>query len=92
MMTSPAATTTTLVMGGTSTDVSHYDGEYEHVFESSVAGVSIQAPQVGVLEWEIMGHGSGTCVNAGSGISYWAGRKLVISYCYRYISCIDTVN
>ena len=35
-------------MGGTSTDVSRYDGEYEHVFESSVAGVSIQAPQVGV--------------------------------------------
>ena len=34
-------------MGGTSTDVSRYDGEYEHVFESTTAGVSIQAPQVG---------------------------------------------
>ena len=33
-------------MGGTSTDVSRYDGEYEHVFESNVAGVCIQAPQV----------------------------------------------
>ena len=33
-------------MGGTSTDVSRYDGEYEHVFESTTAGVSIQAPQV----------------------------------------------
>ena len=32
-------------MGGTSTDVSRYDGEYEHVFESTIAGVTIQAPQ-----------------------------------------------
>ena len=33
-------------MGGTSTDVSRFDGEYEHVFESTTAGVTIQAPQV----------------------------------------------
>ena len=33
-------------MGGTSTDVSRYAGEYEHVFESNVSGVKIQAPQV----------------------------------------------
>ncbi len=33
-------------MGGTSTDVSRFAGEYEHVFEATVAGVSIQAPQV----------------------------------------------
>ena len=33
-------------MGGTSTDVSRYDGEYEHVFESTTAGITIQAPQV----------------------------------------------
>jgi len=33
-------------MGGTSTDVSRYDGQYEHVFESTTAGVAIQAPQV----------------------------------------------
>lgn len=33
-------------MGGTSTDVSRYDGEYDHVFESVIAGVHIQAPQV----------------------------------------------
>ncbi len=29
-------------MGGTSTDVSRYDGAYEHVFETTTAGVSIQ--------------------------------------------------
>ena len=33
-------------MGGTSTDVSRYAGEYEHVFESTTGGVTIQAPQV----------------------------------------------
>ena len=31
---------------GTSTDVSRYAGEYEHVFETTTAGVTIQAPQV----------------------------------------------
>jgi 5-oxoprolinase (ATP-hydrolysing) len=30
-------------MGGTSTDVSRYDGHWEHVFETVTAGVSIQA-------------------------------------------------
>jgi 5-oxoprolinase (ATP-hydrolysing) len=33
-------------MGGTSTDVSRYDGQYEHIFESVTAGYLIQAPQV----------------------------------------------
>jgi 5-oxoprolinase (ATP-hydrolysing) len=33
-------------MGGTSTDVSRYAGSYEHVFETTTAGVTIQAPQV----------------------------------------------
>ena len=36
-------------MGGTSTDVSRYDNEYEHVFESVTAGISIQAPQVSLI-------------------------------------------
>lgn len=28
-------------MGGTSTDVSRFSGEYEHIFETEIAGVSI---------------------------------------------------
>lgn len=36
-------------MGGTSTDVSRYDGAFEHVFESITAGVTIQAPQVNII-------------------------------------------
>ncbi|MEM9808045.1 MAG: hydantoinase B/oxoprolinase family protein, partial [Cyanobacteria bacterium P01_D01_bin.56] len=35
-------------MGGTSTDVSHYNGEYERVFESEVAGVRITAPMMAI--------------------------------------------
>jgi 5-oxoprolinase (ATP-hydrolysing) len=31
-------------MGGTSTDVSHYDGEFERAFETEVAGVRMRAP------------------------------------------------
>lgn len=35
-------------MGGTSTDVSRFAGSYEHVYESTTAGVTIQAPQLDV--------------------------------------------
>ncbi|XP_070160047.1 5-oxoprolinase isoform X2 [Polyergus mexicanus] len=35
-------------MGGTSTDVSRYGGSYEHVYESTTAGIAIQAPQLDV--------------------------------------------
>jgi 5-oxoprolinase (ATP-hydrolysing) len=33
-------------MGGTSTDVSHYEGEYERAFETEVAGVRMRAPMM----------------------------------------------
>src|SRR5205823_12688432 len=33
-------------MGGTSTDVSHYDGQFERVFETDVAGVRVRAPMM----------------------------------------------
>jgi 5-oxoprolinase (ATP-hydrolysing) len=35
-------------MGGTSTDVSRFDGSYEHVFESTTAEVTIQSPQLDI--------------------------------------------
>lgn len=35
-------------MGGTSTDVSRYAGAFEHVYESTTAGVTIQAAQLDV--------------------------------------------
>ncbi|BCM91954.1 acetophenone carboxylase gamma subunit [Abditibacteriota bacterium] len=33
-------------MGGTSTDVAHFDGEYERAFETEVAGVRVRAPML----------------------------------------------
>src|SRR5690606_38058292 len=33
-------------MGGTSTDVAHFDGAYERAFDSEVAGVRIRAPMM----------------------------------------------
>lgn len=35
-------------MGGTSTDVSHYNGEFERVFETQVAGVRMRAPMMSI--------------------------------------------
>ncbi|TVR83815.1 MAG: 5-oxoprolinase [Rhodospirillales bacterium] len=35
-------------MGGTSTDVAHFDGEYERTFESQVAGVRMRAPMMNI--------------------------------------------
>lgn len=35
-------------MGGTSTDVTHYDGQYERAFETEVAGVRLRAPMMNI--------------------------------------------
>ena len=35
-------------MGGTSTDVSHYTGEFERVFETQVAGVRMRSPMMSI--------------------------------------------
>lgn len=35
-------------MGGTSTDVSRFSGTYDHVFETTTAGISIQSPQLDI--------------------------------------------
>ncbi|KAF9766020.1 hypothetical protein IL306_001612 [Fusarium sp. DS 682] len=35
-------------MGGTSTDVSRFGGTYDHIFESTTAGVTIQSPQLDI--------------------------------------------
>ena len=51
-------------MGGTSTDVSRYDGSYQHVFETTTAGVTIQAPQLDI---------STVAAGGGSILSFRAG-------------------
>ncbi|KAJ5484299.1 Hydantoinaseoxoprolinase N-terminal [Penicillium expansum] len=35
-------------MGGTSTDVSRYDGKLEHTFENTISGVTVMAPQLDI--------------------------------------------
>jgi 5-oxoprolinase (ATP-hydrolysing) len=35
-------------MGGTSTDVAHYDGEYERSFETEIAGVRLRTPMMAI--------------------------------------------
>lgn len=35
-------------MGGTSTDVSRFHNTFEHIFETEIAGTSIQAPQLNI--------------------------------------------
>ena len=52
-------------MGGTSTDVSRYDGSYEHVFETTTAGVTIQAPQ---LDVSTVAAGGGSVLTFRSGL------------------------
>ena len=39
-----------VIVAGTSTDVSRFAGEFEHVFETTTAGITIQAPQVTAID------------------------------------------
>ena len=47
-------------MGGTSTDVSHYNGEYERSFETVIAGVRLRVP---MLEIHTVAAGGGSCLH-----------------------------
>jgi 5-oxoprolinase (ATP-hydrolysing) len=51
-------------MGGTSTDVTHYDGEYERAFETLVAGVRMRAPMM--LIHTVAAGGGSICVFDGA--------------------------
>ncbi|MDR6633033.1 5-oxoprolinase (ATP-hydrolyzing) [Phyllobacterium sp. 1468] len=52
-------------MGGTSTDVAHYEGEYERAFDTEVAGVRIRAPMMRIHT---------VAAGGGSILHYSAGR------------------
>jgi len=51
-------------MGGTSTDVTHYDGEYERAFETLVAGVRMRAPMMQIHT--VAAGGGSVCVFDGA--------------------------
>lgn len=55
-------------MGGTSTDVSRFDGAYEHVFESTTAEVQIQSPQLDI----------NTVAAGGGSMLFWRGGLFVV--------------
>ncbi|PWN18021.1 hypothetical protein BCV69DRAFT_285620 [Microstroma glucosiphilum] len=52
-------------MGGTSTDVSRYDGTLEHILETKTAGVIIQSPQ---LDINTVAAGGGSCLKWQNGL------------------------
>jgi 5-oxoprolinase (ATP-hydrolysing) len=56
-------------MGGTSTDVSHYAGDYERVFTTQVAGVRLRAP---MLDIHTVAAGGGSILHF-DGIRYRVG-------------------
>ncbi|WP_299860751.1 hydantoinase B/oxoprolinase family protein [uncultured Hoeflea sp.] len=51
-------------MGGTSTDVAHYDGDYERAFDTEVAGVRIRAPMMRI---HTVAAGGGSVLHAEAG-------------------------
>jgi 5-oxoprolinase (ATP-hydrolysing) len=53
-------------MGGTSTDVSHFDGRFERVFDTEVAGVRLRAPMLHIH----------TVAAGGSSILHFDGARL----------------
>ena len=55
-------------MGGTSTDVSHYAGEYERSFETEVAGVRLRSPMMSIH----------TVAAGGSSILHFDGNRYIV--------------
>lgn len=55
-------------MGGTSTDVSRYDGKLEHTFENTISGVTIMAPQLDI----------NTVAAGGGSILFWRHGLFVV--------------
>jgi 5-oxoprolinase (ATP-hydrolysing) len=81
-------------MGGTSTDVSRYAGIYDHVYETALAGVQIQAPQLDI-QTVAAGGGSRLIFNEKTGI-FQVGPESVGAHpgpvCYRkggYLAITD---
>ena len=55
-------------MGGTSTDVSRFSGTYDHVFETTTAGISIQSPQLDIK----------TVAAGGGSMLFWRNGLFVV--------------
>ena len=58
-------------MGGTSTDVCHYSGEYERSFETEIAGVRIRAP---MMQINTVAAGGGSILSFKDGRLSWSRK------------------
>jgi 5-oxoprolinase (ATP-hydrolysing) len=71
-------------VGGTSTDVSRYNGRYEVIYETTTAGISIVSPQ---LDINTVAAGGGSCLTFRNGL-FLAGPESAGAEpgpaCYRY--------
>src|SRR5437899_988238 len=88
-------------MGGTSTDVTHYAGEYERAFVTEVAGVRLRAPMMQIHT--VAAGGGSICVFDGSRfrvgpesaganpgpVSYRRGGPLTVTDCNVMVGKID---
>ena len=76
-----------LDVGGTSTDVSRFDGRYELVYETTTAGVTIQSPQMDI---NTVAAGGGSRLFFRNGL-FQAGPESAGAepgpVCYRYVIC-----
>lgn len=75
--------TSSFDVGGTSTDVSRFDGRYEIIYETTTAGISIQSPQ---LDINTVAAGGGSCLTFRNGM-FHAGPESAGAHpgpaCYR---------
>ena len=76
-------------MGGTSTDVSHFNGEYERTFETEVAGVRLRSPMMSI---HTVAAGGGSIL-VFDGSRYRVGPESAGAdpgpACYRRGGCVD---
>lgn len=73
-------------VGGTSTDVSRYEGRYEVVYETTTAGITVSSPQ---LDINTVAAGGGSCLAFRNGL-FTAGPESAGAdpgpACYKYVS------
>ena len=73
-------------VGGTSTDVSRYEGRYEVVYETTTAGITVSSPQ---LDINTVAAGGGSCLAFRNGL-FTAGPESAGAdpgpACYRFVT------
>lgn len=71
----------TSLQGGTSTDISRYDGEYEHLMETTIAGRTIAAPMLSI---QTVAAGGGSILSARNGL-FVVGPEVIVHPSFDFI-------